>query len=165
MAGPPGKNRAAVVRRITATLRGPVLDVLGDLVPEVKRLPRRGALEAILDDIDLLHRCFLAFRASPERFRHLLVDRHKVRVEDADALLECGRSLDLVTARVVRTAAKRHFRRRLDGPVKALNTRPGHRPPPRSPPPTRGPARAWRRLTTRPPKPWPRTSGRGCPTA
>lgn len=105
------------------------MEALGELVPEVRRLPRRNGLEALLDDVDLLHRCFLAFRTNPDRFRHLLVNRHKVAVEDAEALLECGRSLDQVIAMVVRTAAKRHFRRRLDGSPKALRTRPFRRQP------------------------------------
>lgn len=128
----PRKDHSSVIRKINATLQGPVVDVLGELVPEVKRLPRRGALEAILDDVDLLHRCFLAFRANATQFRHLLVDRHKVSIEDADALLECGRSLDDVIAMVVRTAAKRHFRRRLDGVAKALRAPTRRRPKRRS---------------------------------
>ncbi|MCR6632952.1 MAG: hypothetical protein NVV74_24510 [Magnetospirillum sp.] len=114
----PREGHNSVVRRLSATLQGPVVEVLGELLPEVRRLPRRNTLEALLDDIDLLHRCFLAFRTNPDRFRHLLVNRHKVPVEDAEALLECGRSLDQIIAMVVRTAAKRHFRRRLDGSPK-----------------------------------------------
>lgn len=124
----PRKDHGSVVRKINATLQGPVVEVLGELVPEVRHLPKRTALEAILDNVDLLHRCFLAFRTNPTRFRHLLVDRHKVSVEDADALLDCGRSLDDVIAMVVRTAAKRHFRRRLDGSAKALRVPPRKRP-------------------------------------
>lgn len=123
-----GQNHNSVVRRINATLQGPVLEALGELVPDVRRLPRRRAgMEALLDDIDLLHRCFLAFRTHPEHFRHLLVDRHRVSVEDAEALLECGRSLDQVIAMVVRTAAKRHFRHRLDGAPRAARNSPRHR--------------------------------------
>lgn len=112
------RDHLNVVRKITATLQGPVIAALAELVPEVRDLPRRTALDLILDDVDLLHRCFMAFRANTDQFRHLLVDRHKVAVEDADALLECGRSLDDVVAMVVRTAAKRHFRLRLDGSIK-----------------------------------------------
>ncbi|HTH17585.1 MAG TPA: hypothetical protein VL974_13090 [Magnetospirillum sp.] len=119
-----GTGHDNVVRKINATLQGPVIDALSELVPEIRRLPRRNALEAVLDDIDLLHRCFLTFRTNPERFRHLLVNKHKVSVEDAEALLECGRSLDQVIAMVVRTAAKRHFRKRLDGTTKSLRARP-----------------------------------------
>lgn len=125
-----GRNdHDAVVRKINATLQGPVVEALGELVPEVKRLPTRGALEVILDDVDLLNRCFLVFRANPDRFRHLLINRHKVSVEDAEALLECGRSLDQVIAMVVRTAAKRHFRGKLDGSAKTPRAKP--RPKPR----------------------------------
>lgn len=128
MALPAQADHLAVVRKINATLSGPVIDVLCELVPEVRRLPRRGALEAILDDVDLLDRCFQVFRANPEQFRDLLVDRRKVPVEDAQALLDCGRSLDQVVAMVVRTAAKRHFRLRLDGGARSLRTRPRRAP-------------------------------------
>ncbi|HLO75493.1 MAG TPA: hypothetical protein VK196_03455 [Magnetospirillum sp.] len=124
------EDHNGVIRRINATLQGPVIEALGELVPEVQRLPRRRALEAVLDNLDLLHRCFLAFRTHPDEFRHLLVNKHKVEVADAEALLECGRSLDQVVAMVVRTAAKRHFRRRLDGTLKPLRARPRHRSPP-----------------------------------
>lgn len=132
MAAPRRDDRNNMVRRINATLQGPVMDALGDLVPEVRRLPRRNGLEQLLDDVDLLHRSFLAFRTHPDHFRHLLVNRHKVPVEDAEALLECGRSLDQVVAMVVRTAAKRHFRRTLDGRPRALRAGP-RRPPKRKP--------------------------------
>jgi hypothetical protein len=118
------RDHLNVVRKITATLQGPVIAALAELVPEVRDLPRRTALDLILDDVDLLHRCFMAFRANTDQFRHLLVDRHKVAVEDADALLECGRSLDDVVAMVVRTAAKRHFRLRLDGSIKPRKRKP-----------------------------------------
>lgn len=127
MPEPRRENHNSVVRRITATLQGPVMETLGELVPEVRRLPRRNGLEALLDDVELLHRCFLAFRTSPERFRALLINKHKVPVEDAESLLECGRSLDQVVAMVVRTAAKRHFRAKLDGGPRALRARPLHR--------------------------------------
>ena len=120
-----GNDHRAVVRKINATLQGPVVEILAELVPDVRRLPKHGALEAILDDIELLDRCFQAFRSNPEQFRHLLVDRHKVSVEDAEALLECGRSLDDVVAMVVRTAAKRHFRTRLDGMNRSLRAQVG----------------------------------------
>jgi hypothetical protein len=122
------RDHQSVVRKITATLQGPVVDSLADLVPELRDLPRRSALDAILDDIDLLHRCFMAFRGNTDQFRHLLVDRHKVSVEDAESLLECGRSLDEVVAMIVRTAAKRHFRLHLDGGRRSRRRkRPGSR--------------------------------------
>ena len=104
-----------LVRQINATLQGAVVDVLADLLPEVKQLPRHDALERILDDVGLLERCFQAFRGNPQRFKHLLVDRARAPVANPADKLYCGRSLDEVVAMVVRTAAKRHFRRRLDG--------------------------------------------------
>lgn len=100
-----------------------MVDVLADLMPEVRSLARGAAFEAILDDPALLYRCFVTFRANPERFRHLLIDRHHVPVAHAEAILQCGRSLDDVMAMIVRTCAKRHFRRRLDGGVRPLKRR------------------------------------------
>ncbi|BAE50405.1 hypothetical protein [Paramagnetospirillum magneticum] len=116
----PSEAQARIVRQINLTLEGPVAEVMAQLVPELKKLPRRGVLQCVLDDPDLLDSCFKAFRANPERFRQLLVDKHDVPVEQADALLACGRSLDDVVAMVVRTCAKRHFRKRLDGDSRPL---------------------------------------------
>lgn len=116
----PSEAHARIVRQINLTLEGPVADVMAQLVPELKKLPRRGVLQCVLDDPDLLDRCFKAFRANTDRFRQLLVDEHDVPVEQADALLACGRSLDDVVSMVVRTCAKRHFRKRLDGDTRPL---------------------------------------------
>ncbi|CAA7621229.1 hypothetical protein [Magnetospirillum sp. SS-4] len=116
----PSESQAEIVRRINLTLEGPVAEVMAQLVPELKKLPRRGVLEHVLDDPELLDRCFKAFRANTERFRALLVDQQGVAVDEADALLACGRSLDDVVAMVVRTHAKRHFRKRLDGGNRSL---------------------------------------------
>lgn len=116
----PSESQAEIVRRINLTLEGPVAEVMAQLVPELKKLPRRGVLEHVLDDAELLDRCFKAFRANTDRFHALLVDQHGVSVEEADALLACGRSLDDVVAMVVRTHAKRHFRKRLDAGQRSL---------------------------------------------
>ncbi|KIM00260.1 hypothetical protein CCC_03048 [Paramagnetospirillum magnetotacticum MS-1] len=126
MPRPPSEAQARIVRQINLTLEGQVADVMAQLVPELKKLPRRGVLQCVLDDPDLLDTCFKAFRANPDRFRQLLVDEHDVPVEQADALLACGRSLDDVVAMVVRTCAKRHFRSRLDGDARPLKG--GERP-------------------------------------
>ncbi|MDO8607949.1 MAG: hypothetical protein Q7R40_15555 [Phaeospirillum sp.] len=123
----PTESHAQIIRQINLTLEGPVAEVMAQLVPELKKLPRRGVLEHVFDDPELLDRCFKAFRANVEKFRALLVDQHNVPVEQADALLACGRSLDDVVAMVVRTHAKRHFRKRLDGDSRAL--KPGRKPP------------------------------------
>jgi hypothetical protein len=116
----PSEAQARIVRQINLTLEGPVAEVMAQLVPELKKLPRRGVLQCVLDDPDLLDRCFKAFHANTDRFRQLLVDEHDVPVEQADALLACGRSLDDVVSMVVRTCAKRHFRKKLDGDTRPL---------------------------------------------
>ena len=120
MPRPPNRSHSEIVRQINLTLEGPVAEVLAQLVPDLKKLPRRGVLQIILDDPELLDICFKAFRANTERFHALLVDQQGVPVEQADALLACGRSLDDVVAMVVRTCAKRHFRKRLDGDARPL---------------------------------------------
>ncbi|SEH46462.1 hypothetical protein [Magnetospirillum fulvum] len=120
MPRPPSSTRSQAIRRINLTLEGPVADVLAQMVPELKKLPRRGVLERVLDDPDLLDRCFKAFRAEPERFYALLVDRQNLPIDQADAMLACGRTLDEVVGMVVRTCAKRQFRQRLDGVSRPL---------------------------------------------
>jgi len=120
MPRPPSSTRSQAIRRINLTLEGPVAEVLAQMVPELKKLPRRGVLERVLDDPVLLDRCFKAFRADPQRFRDLLVDRQNMPIDQADAMLACGRSLDEVVAMVVRTCAKRQFRKRLDGVSRPL---------------------------------------------
>lgn len=121
MASRPSESHADIVRRINLTLEGPVAEAMAQLVPELKKLPRRGILEHILDDPELLDRCFKAFHANMDKFAALLVDQHNVPVEEANALLACGRSLEDVVAMVVRTHAKRHFRKRLDGETRSLH--------------------------------------------
>ena len=123
MSRSPTESHAHIIRQINLTLEGPVAEVMAQLVPELKKLPRRGVLEHVLDDPELLDRCFKAFRSNIERFRALLVDQQNVPVEQADAILACGRSLDDVVAMVVRTHAKRHFRKRLDGDARSLKGR------------------------------------------
>lgn len=123
MPRPSPEVQARIVRQINLTLEGPVAQVMAHFVPELKQFPRRGVLQCVLDDPELLDRCFKAFRANPERFKQLLVDEHNVPVEQADALLACGRSLDDVVSMVVRTCAKRHFRKTLDGDSKPRKSR------------------------------------------
>lgn len=107
-------DSAEAVRRVNDTLEGPVIEILSRLVPEVKRLPRAQAFERTLDDISLLERCFTAFRSNKDKFRAVLTDRNRNPVSDEKTPLSCGRTLEDVVAMVVRTAAKRYFRLRLD---------------------------------------------------
>ncbi|OAN49816.1 hypothetical protein A6A04_18820 [Paramagnetospirillum marisnigri] len=99
-------------RRINGTLEGPVMTILAERIPDLARLPQGGALEAVLNDHVLLHRCFQSFRAERPRFRSMLVDRRDRPVENDNTPLACGRSVNQVIAMIVRSAAKRHFRRR-----------------------------------------------------
>ena len=112
---PRPKKRLKAVVRVNKTLETSVIEVLSDLMPEVRVLPRDKALENILDDLGLLARCFVTYREHPERFRHLLVAPEKHHVKSSTELLNCGRTFDEVIAMVVRTAAKRHFLQELDG--------------------------------------------------
>lgn len=116
------KRPLTEVGKLNRALETSVVDVLRDLVPEVRALPKAGALEAILDDLGLLARCFMAYREDPESFRHLLVDRDQEHILSSDQNLVCGQSFDDVVSMVVRTAAKRYFRLHLDGRRRALHT-------------------------------------------
>ena len=101
-------------RRITQTLGGPVMVRLAGLMPELAHLTQDQALETVLNDCGLLHRCFTTFRSERPRFRDLLLDRRHQPVENDNTQLLCGRSVNQIIAMVVRSAAKRHFRRRLE---------------------------------------------------
>lgn len=106
-------DTAMAVFRVNLALQGPVVDVLGQFIPELNVLPRNRAYDTIMDDLGLLTRCFEVFRREPDRFRTILIDEHKRPVKDDTTPLSCGRSLAEVIAMVVRTAAKRFFRRTL----------------------------------------------------
>jgi hypothetical protein len=87
---------------------------LAGLVPELANLPQNQALEMVLNDCGLLHRCFAVFKAERPRFKDLLLNRYHLPVENDNTPLVCGRSVNQITAMVVRSAAKRYFHRRLD---------------------------------------------------
>lgn len=102
------------IAEIRITLQGPVMHILSGLVPELAGLEPPAAYERVMDDLGLLERCFAAFRANPEAFAPLLVDTTGKPVgADGEIPLACGRSLDQVMGMVVRSAARRYFRRRL----------------------------------------------------
>lgn len=100
------------VRRVNDTLQGSVIGILSQFLPELKTLPRDRAYQRTLDDIGLLDRCFKVFRSQRDKFASVLVDQAQHTVTDDSTQLACGRSLEQVVAMIVRTAAKRHFRRR-----------------------------------------------------
>ena len=103
------------VMKVNRTLETKVVDILARLVPEVAQFSRKQALVRILDDMGLLARCFMAYRDHPEEFRHLMVTRDQEFVQTADEPMVCERSFDDVVGIIVRTAAKRYFRRQIDG--------------------------------------------------
>ncbi len=107
-------DSATAIRRVNDTLQGPVADVMGQLLPEFKGLARRQVYDRALNDLGLLERCFEAFRRERKHFRYIVVDGRHRPVEADDVPLSCGRTLQEVVAMVVRTAAKRYFRRTLD---------------------------------------------------
>lgn len=100
---------------INQTLAGPVMAKLVDLVPDLAWVPRGRELETALRDCDLLNRCFIAFRTHRTDFRLLLLDRRSRPVDNDNTPLSCGRTVNQIIAMIVRSAAKRHFRARLDG--------------------------------------------------
>jgi hypothetical protein len=101
------------ISRINGVLRGPVTEVLQDLVPELRMTTRRDAYERIMNNPPLAAQCFHQFRTKPDRFRFLLTAEDSVPVESDEQVLSCGRTLAQVIALVVRAVAKRHFRHRL----------------------------------------------------
>lgn len=100
---------------LNQTLAGPVMAKLAGMVPDLAWVPRGRELETALRDCDLLHRCFVAFRTHRASFRPLLVDGKGRPVGNDNTPLNCGRTVNQVIAMIVRSAAKRHFRARLDG--------------------------------------------------
>lgn len=114
---------AAAVR---ATLRGEAVVTLQKLVPALGVLPRDQVYERILDNPELLDGCFQVFRSNPEAFSPLLVRSDKSPIITEADPLRCGRSLSQVIAMVVRSCARRYFRRALKEPAV-------RRPPPAKP--------------------------------
>jgi hypothetical protein len=127
-----GVDCGTAVRRVNESLQGPVVEILAQFVPDLRRLPPGKAYERTLDDIGLLQRCFTAFRAQRAAFQSILVDAQQRPVTDDRGELSCGRTLEQVVAMIVRTAAKRYFRRKWNPAGKhGLHTAALHRDVPR----------------------------------
>ena len=99
--------------RVRDALRGPVIRVLAEGIPEIRHMSHATAYDILLGDIALLERGFAYFRANRQRFEAILVDGEQRPVNDDAALLACGRTLNEVIAMMVRSAASRHFKKRL----------------------------------------------------
>ncbi|MBF0167007.1 MAG: hypothetical protein HQL45_05195 [Alphaproteobacteria bacterium] len=98
------------VRLVRATLKGPVVQTLRKLVPELAHVQEALAYDHTLGNIPLLETCFKTFREYRHQFNHVLVDPKGQVVKDDTAFLACGHNLEQVVAMVVRTSARRYFR-------------------------------------------------------
>ena len=103
----------AAADHVRAALRGPVIRILAEGIPEINHMSHVAAYERLLGDISLLERSFAYFRANRQRFAAVLVDGEQRPVSDDSALLSCGRTLNEVIAMILRSAANRQFKRRL----------------------------------------------------
>lgn len=114
-----GRSSDPAVVAVRSALEGPVIEVLRREIPNLQTLPRGAAYDVVMNDPRLLAECFHLFRSRPELFREVVVDGERRPVTRDESLLACGRTLGDAVALVVRAAARRHFRRRLDdGPAR-----------------------------------------------
>lgn len=109
----PQKAPAAVIAEV---LRGPVVDVFLEHVPAFHGLDRNQAFELVMNNPPLIEECFKLFRKRPDLFEELIVGPDGKPISDETQELACGRSVAEVVALVVRSAAKRHFYKRLGAP-------------------------------------------------
>jgi hypothetical protein len=101
-----GGDEAAAVDKV---LRGPVLDILIENIPALRKIERSRAYARILNDPELADTCFAVFRSKTGAFRAILVGPDGQPVKDDNGELSCGRSLAQVIAVIVRSVAKRYF--------------------------------------------------------
>lgn len=100
---------------VREALREDAVEVLRGIIPPLRDMTPQQAYDAILDNPDLLDACFSLFRARPEHFAALLVDAAGQPEERPDVPLRCGRTLADVIAMIVRTSARRYFKREVAG--------------------------------------------------
>ena len=105
----------AAVRQITDALKGPVAAVFRDLIPSFGDMDGDEFYDAVLASSDLLHGLILIFQKRRDAFAHLLVDAQGRPVGDDFDRLRCGRSVHDIISMIVRTHAKKHFRKTLGG--------------------------------------------------
>lgn len=104
-----------VVRVINDTLKGRVADIFRGLIPALAGLSGDEFYETVMSNSELLHGCISIFQRNRAAFRTLLVDARGRPVNDDFVALRCGRSVHDITAMIVRTHAKRHFKSTLGG--------------------------------------------------
>lgn len=98
------------VKVVRETLKGPVIQTMRRLVPDLAQVSAETAYDHALANLGILEKCFKAFREQRDRFRHILVNKSGQVVTNDTGILSCGHNLEVVIAMVVRTAAKRYFR-------------------------------------------------------
>ncbi len=102
------------IEAIRAALEGPVIEVLRREVLALKGLPRNAAYDKAMNDPKMLDECLRLFRTRPELFSHVVIGAGKEPVTADHDVLACGRTLAEAVALVVRAAARRYFRTKLD---------------------------------------------------
>lgn len=102
------------IEAIRGALEGPVIEVLRHEVLGLKGLPRNAAYDKTMNDPKILDECLRLFRQRPELFANVVMDEGKRPVTADHDVLACGRTLAEAVALVVRAAARRYFRAKLD---------------------------------------------------
>ena len=139
--------RISPLERIHRTLTGDVADIYIRHVPAFQGLDRKRVYNMVMSNHALATECYKLFEARPDLFAHLMVDRIGAPVDSPSKKLFCGRSVEDVTAMLVRAVAKRHFLSRF-----------GVKPPPpkkSDPPPDPSVPRRFILFRHRPPEPQP----------
>ena len=108
-------DRAARVRLVADTLKGPVAEVFRRLIPAFAAFSGEQFYSIAMSNGTILHGCLLIFRHRRNAFAHLLVDARGRPVRDDFVRLSCGKTLHDVITLIVRTHAKRQFRASLGG--------------------------------------------------
>lgn len=104
-------SSAASLKDIRTSIKGEVVDIFTALLPPLQTRPPERAYEHIVENPEVLDGCFKIFRAKPHLFDHVLTDAKGQRVRDDNQRLRCGRSLSQIIPMIVRSSAKRYFRR------------------------------------------------------
>ena len=112
------------VQAVRAALEGPLVELFRRELPVLRTLPRGAAYNTVMGDPRLLDECLRLFRSRPDLFAELVHDSDRRPVTHDDAMLSCGRTLGDAVALVVRAAARRQFRARLDTRVRPAVPRP-----------------------------------------
>ena len=107
--------RDTAVRRITATLKGPVAEAFRQAVPALAQIEHGEFYDSVMGNGELLSACLTIFHKRRDAFAHLLIDVQNRQVNDDFVQLRCGRSVHDIIAMVVRSHAKRQFHRTLGG--------------------------------------------------